>query len=629
MRRRIPRSPLSGGGDPAAEVAGGATGGRPAPRLPSGSLYFSPMSAAVATLVAFLVYAVGFRFYSKHLASRVFALDPKRRTPAHGQEDGVDYVPTNRYVLFGHHWASITGLAPMLGPAVAVIWGWGPAMLWVVLGAVLVGCVHDFSALVVSMRARGQSVGKVAEGVIGPRAKILFLLIIFFGIALAMGVFTIAIAGLFASENHAAAVIPSGGLMVIAGCIGWLVYKRGARLGPLAVAGFFMQLGLIWIGYTWPAHWGNADGWKSVLLAYALAASILPVWSLLQPRDFLNSLVLYLGLGLAYVGFFWASPEFAAPMLNEQPRGAPSIFPFVFTTIACGAASGFHGLVASGTTSKQISTEADARFIGYGAMVGESLLALLAVLATAAGIAMAADDPAAEWSHAYHHPVDTNTALGNFINGTAYFIQRLGIDHGLAGAFITVLVVSFALTTLDSATRLLRYNVAEIGSSVGVRFLQDRVVASIIAVAAIAFFAFYKVGDEPMGRVLWGLFGTTNQLLAALTLLTVTLYLLQRGKNPWFTGLPMLFMLITTMTAMIANLGKFSGQWSFDPEEGYDPPLLIVGAILLILAVWVVMEALGAMRRTLESEQHVDHLEVFAQDAVGDAAKGRGDEVDR
>ncbi|NRA94702.1 MAG: carbon starvation protein A [Planctomycetes bacterium] len=568
------------------------------------------MSAAVATLLAFLVYGLGFRFYSRHLSSRVFGLDASRVTPAHSCRDDVDYVPTNRFVLFGHHWASITGLAPMLGPAVAVIWGWGPAMLWVVLGAVLVGCVHDFSALVVSMRARGQSVGKVAEGVIGPRAKLLFLLIIFFGIALAMGVFTIAIAGLFAGK-YASAVLPSGGLMIVAAIIGWLVYKKGVKLLPLALAGFVIQLVLVWVGHQWPLHWGDAGGWKVTLLAYALAASILPVWSLLQPRDFLNSLVLYLGLGLAYVGFFVASPEFAAPMVNEHPTGAPSIFPFVFTTIACGAASGFHGLVSSGTTSKQINKETDARFIGYGAMVGESLLGLLAVLATAAGISMAADNPSAAWGKAYGHHVNTGTALENFIDGTARFIQQLGFDHDLAMAFIAVLVVSFALTTLDSATRLLRYNVAEIGEAVRLPILSGRVTASVIAVIAIAFFAFYEIGGEPMGRVLWQLFGTTNQLLAALTLLTVTLYLKQRGKNPLFTGVPMLFMLVTAFTAMVANLGKFSGQWTFD--DSADTILFTVGAVLLVLAIWVVVEALLATRRTLASGTVNPSMSVFPE----------------
>ncbi len=572
------------------------------------------MSAAVATLLAFLTYAIGFRFYSKHLGSRVFRLDPQRSTPAHDHRDGMDYVPTNRFVLFGHHWASITGLAPMLGPAVAVIWGWGPAMLWVVLGAVLVGCVHDFSALVVSVRARGQSVGKVAEGIIGPRAKLLFLLIIFFGIALAMGVFTLAIAGLF-SSRYGSAVIPSGGLMMVAAVIGWLVYKKGAPLLPLAIAGFVIQLGLVWVGHHQPVLWESADGWKTTLLAYAFAASILPVWSLLQPRDFLNSLVLYLGLGLAYAGFFVASPDFAAPMVNEAPADAPPIFPFVFTIIACGAASGFHGLVSSGTTSKQLNKETDARFVGYGAMIGESLLGLLAVLATAAGLTLAADEPGAAWSHAYHHHIDTNVALENFISGTARFIQQLGVDHELAMSFIAVLVVSFALTTLDSATRLLRYNVAEIGEAVRMPWLKGRFTASSIAVLAIGFFAFYEIDGKPMGKVLWQLFGTTNQLLAGLTLLTVTLYLKQRGRNPLFTGIPTVFMLVTSLTAMVSNLGKFSDHWTFG--EGADLILFSVGVILLGLAVWVVVEALMATTRMLRSAEVIESMDVFPEPRDG------------
>ncbi|MAG59069.1 MAG: carbon starvation protein A [Planctomycetes bacterium] len=569
------------------------------------------MSAALAAVCAFVVYFVAVRFYSRHLAHRVFGLDPDRRTPAHQCEDGVDFVPTNRYVLFGHHWASITGLAPMLGPAVAVIWGWGPAMLWVVLGAVLVGCVHDFGALVVSMRARGLSVGKVAEGVIGPRAKLLFLCIIFFGIALAMGVFTIAIAGLF-STKYGSAVLPSSGLMAIAGVIGWLVYKKSVPLGRLAAIGFASLLVLVWLGYENPIDWASAGGWKATLLAYAFIASVLPVWSLLQPRDFINSLLLYLGIILAFLGFFVMSPDFAAPMLNESPEGAPPIFPFVFITIACGAASGFHGLVASGTTSKQISRETDARLVGYGGMVGESLLGLLAVLATSAGIAAGRTGaPSDIWKDHYGH-FDTITALQNFITGTARFVEQLGIPHELAEAFIAVLVVSFALTTLDSATRLLRYNVGEIGESLKLPILRDRHAASGIAVVAIAFFAFYEIEGKAMGMVLWGLFGTTNQLLASLTLLTVTLYLLQRGKNPWFTGVPMLFMLVTTMVAMVMNLNKFSSNWTFsDPAQ---LPLFVVGAVLLVLATWVVVEAFIATRRTLASAEILTRAEVFDQD---------------
>ena len=214
------------------------------------------MSAAWPTLLCLVAFVVGYRVYSRFLSRKVFALDADRVTPAHRFRNDVDYLPTNRFVLFGHHFASITGLSPMLGPAIAVIWGWVPAMVWVVLGALLVGCVHDFSALVVSARARGQSIGKVAEGVIGRRAKGLFLAIIFFGVALAMGVFTLVIALLF-SQGYGSAVIPSGGLMVIAAIMGWLVFKKGVSLAKLTIVGFLLQLGLVWVGYDRPVSWVN------------------------------------------------------------------------------------------------------------------------------------------------------------------------------------------------------------------------------------------------------------------------------------------------------------------------------------------------------------------------------------
>jgi carbon starvation protein len=360
--------------------------------------------AALATLLCFIAYFLGYRFYSKYLARRVFGLDDGRTTPAHALRDDVDYVPTRRLVLFGHHWASITGLSPMLGPAVAVIWGWFPAMLWVVFGGLLVGCVHDFGALVVSMRARGRSIGKVAEGIVGPRAKTLFHLIIFFGIALAMGVFVYIIAVMFSitdawspdrpladPSSFPTAVLPSAALIAIAMVMGHLLYRRGMKLAPLTVVGFLLVILAVWAGIRWPLlgiereAWPEHGGWVLILLAYSFTASVLPVWSLLQARDFLNSLLLYLGLALCYLGLFVSRPEFAAPAFRPHPEGAPSFYPFVFIVIACGAASGFHSLVSSGTTAKQISRESDARAIGYGGMLGESLLGLLAVLACTAG----------------------------------------------------------------------------------------------------------------------------------------------------------------------------------------------------------------------------------------------------
>lgn len=570
---------------------------------------------ALVTALCLLGYWLGYRLYSRYLAERVFALDPERSTPAHVQRDGVDYVPTRRSVLFGHHYASITGLSPMLGPAVAVIWGWAPAMLWVVLGALFVGCVHDFGSLVVSMRARGMSIGKVTEGIVGWRAKTLFHLVIFFGIALAMGVFVYVIAVMFSiSEawdaerpmadpaSFPTAVLPSLALILIAVVAGHLLYRRGWPLAPVTAAGFVLMLAAVWAGIRWPLlglerlAWPGQSTWIVLLLAYALVASVLPVWSLLQARDFLNSLLLYMGLGLAYLGLFVAPPEFAAPAFRAEPAGAPSFFPFVFIIIACGAASGFHSLVSSGTTAKQIAAEPDARFIGYGGMIGESLLGLLAVLACTAGVLGRGGASAAEvWSQTYAG-WDSIQGLGNqvgvFITGTARFIESLGIvDHRVATAFVAVVVVSFALTTLDSATRLLRFNISEIAETLGVKLLGNRFVASLVAVVVIAGFAFYEIGGRPAGLALWQLFGTTNQLLAGLALLVVTLYLYERGRNAWVTAVPMLFMLVSTLTAMIDNLERFYGEWS----QG-GSVLFVVGAVLLVLAVWLCVEAVLRFR---------------------------------
>ncbi len=573
------------------------------------------MSPLVAVLLCFVLYGLGYGVYAGFLGRRIFRLDAGRPTPAHTLADGVDYVPTRPIVLFGHHYASITGLAPMLGPAVAVIWGWLPAMLWVVLGAVLVGCVHDFGALVVSIRARGLSIGKVAEGVIGYRAKMLFLSLIFFGIALAMGVFVYIIAILLcagpdfdpghlagARTSFPSSVLPSSALVVMAMIMGYVVYIRRWPLAPTTAVGFALLLASVWLGTRLPTlglaieHWPSKGAWIWILVGYAFLASVLPVWSLLQARDFLNSLLLYLGLAVTYIGFFVLDPVFSAPALNTHPEGAPPLFPFVFIIIACGAASGFHGLVSSGTTAKQIDREVDSRFIACGAMIGESLLGLLAVLACTAGFRSTT-----AWQAAYQNwgiiEGDLANKLGAFIQGCAEFIGALGVSHDLAVAFIAVIVVSFALTTLDSATRLLRFNVSEIGTALGLPLLSNRVVATALACGAICFFAFYKIDGEPAGLVLWTLFGITNQLLAGLTLLVVSLYLTQRGRNPWFTALPMVFMLVSTGVAMVRKLAGFAVDREY--------LLLAVGVALMLIGVGIFVEGLRAYRRR---ERYTDEI---------------------
>jgi carbon starvation protein len=328
---------------------------------------------------------------------------------------------------------------------------------------------------------------------------------------------------------------------------------------------------------------------------------VLPVWSLLQPRDFLNSLLLYLGLGLTFVGFFVLRPEFAAPAVDLAPAGAPPIFPFVFIVIACGAASGFHSLVSSGTTAKQLDREVDARFIGYGGMMGESLLGLAAVLACTAGF-VSAD----AWRNHYESwgaLTSLGSKMGAFIEGSGRFVAELGVPESQANTLIAVMVVSFALTTLDSATRLLRYNIEEIGRTMRFSPLSNRYLSSSVAVASIAFFAFYEIDGQAAGLALWQLFGSVNQLLAGLALLVVSLYLIQRRRRSLPYVVPMLFMMVSTLTAMAIKLRDF-----FVREQTL---LLVVGGCITLIAVWLVVEAGLALRRyRREREQHGPEIPV-------------------
>jgi carbon starvation protein len=387
--------------------------------------------------------------------------------------------------------------------------------------------------------------------------------------------------------------------MLIAVVMGVVIYRMEWKIPPVTSIGFIAMLVLVWVGMGMPVVGPSMGQWKWMLLAYAFAASVLPVWMLLQPRDYINSLLLYLGLAGMYIGLLVSRPDFVAPALDLRPEGAPPIFPFVFIVIACGAASGFHALVSSGTTAKQLDKETDARFVGYGGMIGESLLGLMAVLACTAGFHTHQD-----WlSHyrSWHTAEGLGANIGAFIAGTSHFLSGVGIPVELGSTFVAVIVVSFALTTLDSATRLLRYNIAEIGETVKLPILGNRYVASVLAVLAIGFFAFYEFEGRAAGLVLWQLFGTTNQLMAGLALLAITLYLLRRRKPIRYTLVPMLFMLLTTLTAMISKLEDF---W-----EARDWVLLGTGGVIFILAIWLAVEAALAVRRYMR-QPPVESLEV-------------------
>jgi len=380
-----------------------------------------------------------------------------------------------------------------------------------------------------------------------------------------------------------------------------LLYVKKKPLLPVTLGGFAALLGLIGLGYLFPTlgfgreSWPQQSTWIWILMAYAYAASVLPVWLLLQARDFLNSLLLVLGLAMMYSGFFIQSPTFDAPAFNPNPEGAPPIFPFVFITIACGAASGFHSLVASGTTARQLDKETHARPIGYGGMIAESLLGLIAVLACTTTF-----PSGSAWAKLYVNwgavSATLGAKLGVFIRGSASFIHQLGVPMELATTLVAMVVVSFALTTLDSATRLLRFNIEEIGNSLAKvpalrpvgRLLTNRFLATGAACGAICFFAFYEIDGKPAGLTLWTLFGGTNQLIAGLALLTATVYLKKKGRNYWPLAIPAVFMIAITMFALVSKLIDF--------RTNEQHLLLTLTSALVVIGVGVGITALAALR---------------------------------
>ena len=539
------------------------------------------MNAILIAVVSLLAFFISYRFYARFLGQKILSLDPTMVTPSHEFEDGVDFVPTRRAVLFGHHFASIAGLGPILGPAIGVIWGWLPALLWVVLGTIFLGAVHDFSALILSLKHKGRSIGDIANDLIGPRARLLFQLIIFFLLSMAMGVFVLVIASLF-TELYPDAVIPVFSLLFIALLIGYLTYKLKYSIVKSTLLGLFLMFLMLWIGVQIPVTGVSITNWILLLLLYGFLASVLPVWLLLQPRDYLNSFQLYLILVLMYIGLFYSNPKIVAPAFNSTPQDLPLVFPFLFVTIACGAISGFHNLVSSGTTVRQLNSVDDSRAIGYGGMLAEGILAAVVILACTAGVSTSS-----EW---HSHYASWKTASGlvpklnAFISGGGNFLTSMGIPKNLATAFIAVVAVGFALTTLDSATRLLRYNIEDIGKTLRVSPLRNRYFASILAVFAIAYFAMMKVDGQPAGIILWQLFGTTNQLLAGLGLLTVSVYLYRVKKPVRYTLVPMVFMLTVTIVAMAIKIGEF---W-----VGREWPLFVVGIVIMGMSIWLGIEAI-------------------------------------
>ena len=562
------------------------------------------MNSAYLAAIALLSFYLGYRFYSRFISDKILGLDEDLITPAHEFNDGIDFVPTKRHILFGHHFTSIAGAAPIIGPCIAAYWGWLPALLWIIIGTIFMGAVHDFGALVVSLKEKGRSIADITSMVINPRVRLMFLIFVMLLTWLVLAVFAMAIAGLF--QAVPTSVLPINIEIIVALFIGYLIYKKGIdALLPSIIALGILYL-FVWLGTMYPislTSFGIASEniqtiWILFLFIYSAIASLLPVWLLLQPRDFINSHQLIVGLGLIFLGIFIAQPIIDAPAIREiTDSEAPPIFPMLFVTIACGAISGFHGLVSSGTTSKQVNKLSDARLIGYGAMLGEGTLAVASTITAVAGIALvtqcslpsigAVENLSWEiyydsWAHA-----TTNKATA-FVLGGGALLEQLGLPSDLAKTLMAVLVISFAATTLDTATRIQRFIISEIGSALNFKPLCNRYGATLMAVIPAIILTLWSVPDPVSGTmkqtawVLWPIFGASNQMLAALTLMVLTLYFWQRKKPILPLFIPMLFIMLITFIALIIKAQSFHSQG--------NTLLFSINLVMIGLIIWMVFE---------------------------------------
>jgi carbon starvation protein len=572
------------------------------------------MPAIVVLVVVLGIFFLGWRYYAAYLANSVYVLDDGTPTPAHTLQDGIDYVPTNKHVLFGHHFTSVAGAAPIVGPAIGVFWGWVPALIWVVLGTVFAAGVHDFGSIVVSVRNRAQNIGTLTSRVINRRSRTLFLLIIFFLLTLVNAVFAVVIGNLFV--GNPGAVIPIVLEIPLAIAVGQYIYRTGTGALVPSIVGVAVLYALIPVGAAYPIELDNAAEalgmgprtlWIVLLFLYAFVASRIPVWVLLQPRDYINSHQLFIALGVIFLGVIIGFDRIVAPAINTAlPEGTPSFFPFLFVTIACGAISGFHSLVASGTTSKQLDKETDARHVGYLGALGEGSLALGAILATTAGIAAVG----LSWEEQYaDFGTASDGAVGNFVQGIAGFASHLGVPVDLGTIFAAVVVISFAATTMDTGVRLQRYIIQELGTMIpaeagGIGGSFRNATRNLTAVTAMAVVIPLALALAPAGGDaeaqgfafgrLWTLFGTTNQLTAGLALAVIAVYVTRSGRNALPQLIPLVFLLVMTTWALFINLIDFvrDGDWLLAPLD----------AIIFALALWLIVEAFGAIRRARAGE---------------------------
>jgi carbon starvation protein len=558
------------------------------------------MDALLMMILVFVGYIVMYHLYGRFIGKKIFALARDRLVPSKEFEDGIDYVPTKKEVIFGHHYASIAGTGPIVGPAIAVIWGWLPAIIWIFVGSIIIGGVHDFGALVLSMRNQGKSISEYTKKYINSRTGLMFFLIVFLELWIFIAILGLVMAVIFA--KYPAAVLPVWMEIPIALYLGYLVYKKGKSILGLSILAIIAMYVTVVIGVYFPLELPGiagippTGGWTIILLAYAFVASVLPVTTLLQPRDFINSHQLIVAMVLlltgALIAGFSGRMEIVAPAVQATPQGAPPMWPFLFVTIACGAISGFHGLVSSGTTSKQVANEEDSLTIGYGGMLMEGVLSTLVVVAATAGIGMAYNangqllTGTAAWTHHYASwaaAAGLASKIGAFVDGSANMISTLGIPVAWAVAIMGVFVASFAGTSLDTATRIQRYVCTEIFTRLGIGVFRNIYFSTAFVIITAVILAFVTGADGKGALKLWPLFGAINQSLAGLGLVVMTIYLKSKGGLKWvFSAVPAVFMIFMTMWAVIMNQFRFI--------QGGNGLLIVTNFLVILIVADIAVE---------------------------------------
>lgn len=533
------------------------------------------MNSLTLLLISALILFIGYVCYGGYLAKK-WGVDDTRKTPAHTKYDGVDYVPAKSPVLLGHHFASIAGAGPIVGPIQAAIFGWIPVALWVLIGSIFFGGVQDFGSLFASIRHEGKSIGEIIESNMGKKGKKLFALFAWLTLVLVVAAFANIVADNFVSTPQAASA--SIFFIVLAILFGIAVYRFKMPLIPASVVGVLMLFGCIYLGFLFPITLSKQT-WIILLMIYIFIASVTPVWILLQPRDYLNSYLLYAMIIGALLGIVILRPEIQMDGFIGFNVGGQYLFPVLFVTVACGAISGFHSLVGSGTSSKQLYKESDAKKIGYGAMLIEGLLAIVALITVA-----------------YISNKQFGNLLGNggpvnvFSEGIANFMASFGIPFGIGKTFTSLAISAFALTSLDTATRLGRFIFQEFFDTNGLNNkeatkanpLSNMYVSTTITVVCSGLLA--VMGYEKI----WPIFGSANQLLAAIALMAIAIWLANSNKSFKEFIIPIIFMFIVTIVSLCFNIKS---------NIGVNYTLVIIAVLLLVLAIILIKEALMFIKK--------------------------------